>query len=82
MQRRIHFWPVYCLKPGESINRGKGVRRRAPPVEGMEEHEQPSHAGIGRVTWGPKLFYLTLVAGLLFFWWLLIYDHGVVPPAG
>jgi len=46
----------------------------------MEEHEQSS-SGSGRVTWGPKLFYLTLLAGLVFFWWLLIYDHGV-PPAG
>jgi len=48
----------------------------------MEAHEQPPVSAAARVTWGPKLFYLTLVAGLVFFWWLLIYDHGVVPPAG
>jgi len=47
----------------------------------MEKHEQPASSGSGRVTWGPKLFYLTLLAGLVFFWWVLIYDHGV-PPAG
>ena len=43
----------------------------------MEPRDKPSDAGSGRYTWGPKLFYLTLVAGLVFFWWLLIYDHGV-----
>lgn len=26
---------------------------------------------------GKALFYLTLVAVLVFFWWLLIYDHGI-----
>jgi len=27
---------------------------------------------------GPTVFYITLAAMLVFFWWLLIYDHGVV----
>jgi len=27
---------------------------------------------------GKTVFYLTMVAMLVFFWWLLIYDHGVV----
>ena len=27
--------------------------------------------------WGKVVFYGTLVAMLGFFWWLLIYDHGV-----
>lgn len=27
---------------------------------------------------GKVVFYLTLVAMIAFFWWLLIYDHGVV----
>lgn len=27
---------------------------------------------------GKAVFYLTLAASLVFFWWLLIYDHGVV----
>ncbi len=31
-------------------------------------------------TWGPKLFGAVLLASLVFFWWLLIYGHGV--PAG
>jgi hypothetical protein len=26
---------------------------------------------------GKLVFYATLVAVVLFFWWLLIYDHGV-----
>jgi len=29
--------------------------------------------------WGAKLFYITLVASLVFFWWLLIYSHGISP---
>jgi hypothetical protein len=28
---------------------------------------------------GPTVFYLTLVAVLAFFWWFLIYNHGVTP---
>ncbi len=27
--------------------------------------------------WGAKLFYVTLIAMLVFFWWLLIYSGGV-----
>jgi len=27
--------------------------------------------------WGPALFWLTFGAVLVFFWWLLIYSHGV-----
>ena len=27
--------------------------------------------------WGSKLFFVTLVAVLVFFWWLLIYSGGV-----
>lgn len=30
--------------------------------------------------WGAKLFYSALIAALVFFWWLLIYSHGVIPP--
>ncbi len=26
---------------------------------------------------GPAVFLVTLLASLVFFWWLLIYDHGV-----
>jgi len=28
---------------------------------------------------GKSVFALTFVAVLVFFWWLLIYDHGVAP---
>ncbi|HHH49326.1 MAG TPA: hypothetical protein ENK51_10635 [Gammaproteobacteria bacterium] len=31
----------------------------------------------GGATWGPKLFWVTLVLILAFFWWLLIYSGGV-----
>ncbi|MHA1567640.1 MAG: hypothetical protein ACTSX7_20195 [Alphaproteobacteria bacterium] len=26
---------------------------------------------------GPTVFLLTLLASLVFFWWFLIYDHGL-----
>jgi hypothetical protein len=28
-------------------------------------------------SWAPILFWATLVGILVFFWWLLIYSHGV-----
>lgn len=30
-----------------------------------------------RSNWGSLLFYATLIASLVFFWWLLIYSGGV-----
>ncbi len=27
---------------------------------------------------GKTVFYLAVIAMLVFFWWLLIYDHGIV----
>ena len=36
----------------------------------------------GEVSWGPKLFFGTLVAVLLFFYWLLIYSGGAGGQAG
>jgi len=29
-------------------------------------------------TWGPWVFRITLAGTLIFMWWLVIYDHGVV----
>lgn len=29
-------------------------------------------------TWGPWLLRITLAGTLMFMWWLVIYDHGVV----
>jgi len=29
--------------------------------------------------WGPKLFLSALLVSLVFFWWLVIYSHGVAP---
>lgn len=31
-------------------------------------------------TWGPWLFRASLLAALVFFWWLLAYRHGVAAP--
>ena len=31
------------------------------------------------VSWGPKLFYAVFIAVLVFFWWMVIYPHGVTP---
>jgi len=28
---------------------------------------------------GKTVFYLTVACMLVFFWWLLIYDHGILP---
>jgi hypothetical protein len=29
-------------------------------------------------TWGPWLFRMTMLGTLVFMWWLVIYDHGVL----
>ena len=50
-------------------------------MTGQQEQEQTT-GGTTRVTWGPKLFYGTLVAVLGFFYWLLIYSGGVTGHAG
>ena len=48
--------------------------------QAQNRSDEPRHQNdAGRVTWGPKLFYGTLVAVLVFFWWLAIYSHGVTP---
>ncbi|MFQ5774866.1 MAG: hypothetical protein ACE5GS_10135 [Kiloniellaceae bacterium] len=30
---------------------------------------------------GPAVFLITVAATAVFFWWLLVYDHGATPPA-
>jgi hypothetical protein len=40
---------------------------------GIEMASKEQTAVLGKV-----VFWLTLVATVAFFWWLLIYDHGVV----
>lgn len=37
------------------------------------------HMEKGNETIGKVLFYLTFAAVLVFFWWLLLYDHGIAP---
>lgn len=43
------------------------------------EKETPDSEQDESVTWGPKLFYGVLIAVLVFFWWMVIYPHGVAP---
>jgi hypothetical protein len=45
-------------------------------AEKEKETTQASASHTGTI-WGPKLFWATLVVVLVFFWWLLIYSHGV-----
>ncbi|NOX91303.1 MAG: hypothetical protein GXP18_02290 [Gammaproteobacteria bacterium] len=45
--------------------------------ESTQEHE--SRDG---VSWGPKLFWAVLLVMLVFFWWLLIYSHGIETKHG
>jgi hypothetical protein len=44
----------------------------------MEENENQS----GKYTWGPKLFGIVFVGMLVFFWWLVLYSHGVTVHEG
>ncbi len=51
--------------------------------DGMNASEKPTESnentsGDG-ASWGPKIFWLTLLVILVFFWWLLIYSHGIEP---
>jgi hypothetical protein len=53
----------------------------------MESRQQPgnepTHKEVPAETnWGPWLFRLVLLVTLVFFWWLVIYDHGVVSTHG
>ncbi len=48
----------------------------------MNENESEHDNEKSAATWGPKLFYAALIASLVFFWWLVIYDHGVKPLHG
>ncbi len=45
--------------------------------------DEPSYKEVpAESNWGPWLFRLVLLATLVFFWWLVIYDHGVAPTHG
>ena len=48
----------------------------------MSEEELDPEDTSPVTSWGPMLFYAALVATLVFFWWLVIYDHGVQPHGG
>ena len=32
-------------------------------------------------SWGPWLFKFLLAAGLVYFWWLTVYSHGIGPES-
>lgn len=51
------------------------VTPSARVVEQSGAHTPPVPAA----TWGPWLFRAALAATLVFFWWLVVYDHGVAP---
>lgn len=44
------------------------------PAESTEYQGEFSN---GSTRWAKGLFWVTLIAILMFFWWLLIYSHGV-----
>jgi hypothetical protein len=48
--------------------------------ESEQDREKPGNSG--EVTWGPRLFFGTLLAVLVFFYWLLIYSGGVSGHGG
>ena len=43
----------------------------------MSDQDIGNSSGGAAVTWGPVLFYGVMVAVLVFFWWMVIYPHGV-----
>ncbi len=47
-------------------------------IEARETAMEPA-TDESTTTWGPKLFYGVLIAVLVFFWWMVIYPHGVAP---
>ncbi len=44
----------------------------------MSKEDKGSLQAGQKTSWGPKLFYGVLLAVLVFFWWMVIYPHGVV----
>jgi len=42
----------------------------------MSDQNQNEPQG-DETSWGPFLFYGVLIAVLVFFWWMVIYPHGV-----
>ncbi len=46
----------------------------------IDEQQRPSSDE--SLSWGPALFYATLGAALVFFWWVLIYGHGAAGNGG
>ena len=39
--------------------------------------DPPREDARGQSIVGPAVFLITLLASLIFFWWFLIYDHGL-----
>ncbi len=48
---------------------------RKPNNKMMEAMSQKKNSAL----LGKTVFTLTFIAMLVFFWWLLLYDHGIVP---
>lgn len=51
-------------------------RRTGPDMSEPESTSENSQVS-DTTTWGPVLFYGVLIAVLVFFWWMVIYPHGV-----
>lgn len=61
-----------------------GSRMEEPAQDAKPDVRPPGPGGspTSEATWGPKLFTAALVAVVVFFWWLVIYSHGVAPHHG
>ena len=47
----------------------------------MTDNDQKPSSDVSS-SWGRTLFFVTLAASAVFFWWLLIYSHGVTVHHG
>jgi hypothetical protein len=44
-----------------------------------QENIKSDNPDTRQTSWGPYLFYGAFIAVLIFFWWMVIYPHGVAP---
>ena len=56
--------------------------KESPREDPDREAAARSLSPLAGSTWGPWLFGAVMVAVLVYFWWLLIYPHGVAPHGG
>jgi len=56
---------------------GLAVTIPNPYSEILQEEKAMVQNNKQQVSWGPKLFVSVLILALVFFWWLLLYSHGI-----